>query len=235
MTEPTSPLSLLSARVDALERQNRTYRRVALGAGGLLVLLAVMGQARPGVHREVVEAERFVVRDGTGTVRAFFGLNPNVPGQVGLVVTGRTHLSVGVNADGAAGFQLWDGTSRRMGLGIHPDGRTGLEMLDTAQKPRLRVAVTPDGAPGLRLLDASGTERAILTVPTDGSAGLLVADSTGRFRTALATQADGTTAVDLLDGAGRSRLNASAKADGAPSFALRGESGQVLFQAPSPR
>ena len=62
----------LENRLRRLERQNRRLRLIVYTglvavAGGVL-----MAQARPA---RTIEAERFVVRDGAGNVRAEFGLN----------------------------------------------------------------------------------------------------------------------------------------------------------------
>ena len=68
MNEPK--LDELVVRLDCLERENRRWQRI-----GALVLVGIaavvlMGQAKPRKVAQVIEAEKFVVRDKSGKVRA---------------------------------------------------------------------------------------------------------------------------------------------------------------------
>ena len=68
MNEPK--LDELVVRLDCLERENRRWKRI-----GALVLVGIaavvlMGQAKPRKVAQVIEAEKFVVRDKSGKVRA---------------------------------------------------------------------------------------------------------------------------------------------------------------------
>lgn len=93
--------------------------------------------------RGVVEAQRFVLRDRDGRIRA----------------TLRTH------ADRRAALSFFD-TEGKPGanLSVTPDGRAALVLVDTDRKPRARLHVTRDGAPILELYDWYGKCRARLTV-----------------------------------------------------------------------
>src|ERR1700741_403299 len=63
----------IEARVARLEREARRWRRIAGGAVLGLVAVALMGQAKPGIR--IVEAERLVLRDSNGLVRAELGVD----------------------------------------------------------------------------------------------------------------------------------------------------------------
>ncbi len=67
----------LTRRLDRLERENRRLKVV----GGLALLgmaaLTVMGQTPPTSVANTLEAERFVLRDNAGNVRATLGLRPD--------------------------------------------------------------------------------------------------------------------------------------------------------------
>jgi hypothetical protein len=62
---------LLTKRLDRLERELRWWRRGGLAAFLTLAALVTMGQILPGT--KVLEAEKFVLRDSKGKVRAVLG------------------------------------------------------------------------------------------------------------------------------------------------------------------
>jgi len=68
MNEPT--MDKLVQRLDLMEHQNRHLKRI--GSLVLVVIAAVvlMGQAKSSKVAKVIEAEKFVVRDMSGKVRA---------------------------------------------------------------------------------------------------------------------------------------------------------------------
>ena len=59
------------ARIEALERQNRLLKQIAVGGLLLLVTVAVMGVSSPS---RTIEAQRFVLTDSTGRTRAVLGM-----------------------------------------------------------------------------------------------------------------------------------------------------------------
>jgi hypothetical protein len=240
MGELNPDLSALQRRVSALERQNARLQRAALGAASALILMVVMGQAgprnRPGQagERRSVDAERFIVRDGAGQVRAVLGMND--AGGVGLSLNGLNRIQIGVGLDGAAGLQIIDAENkRRAGLALSADTAVGLEMDGPLHAARLRLRVGADGTPSLRLLDKDTKDGAVLTVLPDW-AGLLVGEAgQGRTRGAFAASGDGSASLDFFDGKDKSRLSLLAKSDGSPSVTLLGDRGEALFKAPAPK
>ena len=64
---PSPDPSTLTARVEKLERQNRLFKRAALGLLLLPVCMLVMGQAQPS---RTIEADEFVLKDSAGHMRA---------------------------------------------------------------------------------------------------------------------------------------------------------------------
>ncbi len=78
-----STLEILTRRLERLEQQNRFIRRAGAVLGVAVVAFFLMGQASPG--GQVVEAQRFVVRDpSTGKGRAALSLLQD--GSVGLSI-----------------------------------------------------------------------------------------------------------------------------------------------------
>jgi hypothetical protein len=93
-------LSVIFARLDVLERQNRRFKR----AGATIVLLAVsatllMGQART---TKVLEANEFVLKDASGKVRARLGI-----GVTGLQLPSHAPSDL-------ASLQLYDSAAKPM-------------------------------------------------------------------------------------------------------------------------
>jgi hypothetical protein len=74
MPQQGAELQILFSRIERLERQNRFIKRSAVSVGVLLGSILLMGQVRPN---RTIEAERFVVRDSNGKVRAAFGMEPS--------------------------------------------------------------------------------------------------------------------------------------------------------------
>lgn len=146
---------------------NRRLKRAAFTfflLGGLVLL---MGQANPGGVARVVEAERFVLRDATGKVRAELGLR-----------------------DGRPGLALFDEKGeRRAQLAMLPDGSSSLTFYDRDGNARAVVRVGPEGDPHLDLREADGKVRAgALDVSPDLAAQTAVApavrERNGRLRAA---------------------------------------------------
>ena len=73
MNEPS--MEIIGQRLSHLERENRRFKY-----GGVLLLIVIaalimMGQAKPSKVAKVIEAERFVLKDDEGKVRATLGFD----------------------------------------------------------------------------------------------------------------------------------------------------------------
>lgn len=127
MSEPT--LDTLAQRLERAERENRALRRV-----GVLVLIGiaalVVGAQAAGSR--VVEAEKLVVRDAGGKIRAKMGAPPD--GRVALTLFDR---------DGGL----------RVELRVLTDGRVGLLLHDKDGKSRAALRALAEGRPVLGLFD----------------------------------------------------------------------------------
>src|SRR5712692_4037060 len=118
-------------RLAKLEGEHRRFKR--LGSLALVALAAVglMGQARGGGPKgaKSIEAEHFLVRDESGTIRGGLGINPQ--GGVGVWFNGQTKVSMGVGLDGRAGMRLTDDAGKLRGaFALQPDGLAGIEIRD---------------------------------------------------------------------------------------------------------
>ena len=133
MNEPV--IEQMLKRLEWLEAENRRIKRI--GAAALLgaVVLVVMGQAGPSNVAKVIEAERFVVRDTSGSVTAVLGVNPDR--NMGLEIrdkNGKAGVALGMGSNGNPALRL-DG----------PDGKTGIAL-----------GVRSDNTPAMELYNKEG-------------------------------------------------------------------------------
>ncbi len=70
-------IDTVSRRLDRLERENRLLKRTGVMALIAVAALTLMGQAAVRQVPKVIEAQRFVVRDASGNIRAIFGAGEN--------------------------------------------------------------------------------------------------------------------------------------------------------------
>ena len=163
MTEPI--LDTLSQRLVRLERDNRRLK--ATGAVAMIILAGVMllGQAGPA---KVVEAEKFVVRDANGTIRAeLFGATDGAAELHLADKDGIHRLSVHVNPDDSAGVAILDkdGKTVRGEMRLKAGDRMHLALADKDENPRIWLEAKPDGSSSMALMDERGKARAAMAGP----------------------------------------------------------------------
>ncbi|MFQ5804439.1 MAG: hypothetical protein ACE5JQ_16235 [Candidatus Methylomirabilales bacterium] len=134
---------IVSHRLDRLERENRWWKRIGVVALAALVAVVLMGQATLRKVPRVVEAEKFVLRDAGGSVRATFSLWENRTAALSFFnyATKKTVSAI---------------------LGTRENGVPFLYFYDKAGKNRLDLSVSPNGSPSLSLLDKEAEIRAAL-------------------------------------------------------------------------
>ena len=134
MNEP--PRNQVTRRLERLESENRRIKRLGAAAFFGAVALLIMGQSKSDHISKVVDAERFVVRDASGAVRAVLGVNPN--GNMGLEVrdkNGKAGVALGMGTNGNPALRL-DGKQGKTGiaLGVRSDNSSAMEFYDTEGK-----------------------------------------------------------------------------------------------------
>jgi hypothetical protein len=82
------------------------------------------------------------------------------------------------------------------------------------------------------VVDAQGALRMRLGVEQSGAANVVVYDPSGRMRLAVGLADDGQPVMGFWDPAGQPRLGAGFDPTGGPSYVIRGDGGQVIWQAP---
>ena len=172
MNEPT--METLARRLDKVEWENRWLKRAGIVAVAGIAAAVLMGQATPRKVAKVIEAEKFVLRDAGGTVRARLEILSF--GKVQLVLFDKDEKPqsiLGVGSDGA---------------GLILGGKEGTTFLSTTLllfsgkdfKVRLGMALFPPQEPGLILAGSNGKHRAKLILGDDSAAALRFLDPDGK-------------------------------------------------------
>ena len=147
-------LEQLEQNVAELKRQNRRYRLVTSLVAVLAVTFMIMGQSSANKPTKIIEAEKFILRDKNGVVRAVLQ-----------------------SEKGMAGFSLADETGKAViELGAKDNGATGLVFADAAGTTRVVLRVKDGNSPDLGLLDAHGTLRVAMGIDPAGNPAFVMYD-----------------------------------------------------------
>jgi len=181
MTADSDEIRALGARLERLERQNRTHRLLASFA--LLIIVWVVFVAQGPPRSGTLSAERFVLLDSNGKPRG--ALLTESDGSPTLVMddeNGKTRVMLRVDTLGSAFLRFMDGDgvirtylSAETPAGLGPrsilrlggqgskgewmvvDGASYLRMDDESHNTRALLQVTrPNGSPNLRLSSDEG-------------------------------------------------------------------------------
>ena len=141
-------------RLERLEQQQRRWRALAVVATLGLLSVGLMGQKPAG---RTLEAERFVLRDAAGRLRAELVMDNEQSAALRFKdADGMPRLTVGTE-NGAAVVVVNEATGKlRAGLVSLPHGAPGLSLYDTSGKPRAELSLNRDGAPALTFNDRDG-------------------------------------------------------------------------------
>lgn len=211
------------ARLEKVEKQNRMAKKLFLTALVLGGTLVVMGQAR---QNRVVEAERFLLKDGLGRTRARLELQGGDRPALSLLNENGFPL-VSLVAGGEGSFvSLCDSPCKDSveitlsqnvkGLAIYEAGAAWPSNKDKLAGLRVGVGVV-NGMPGFDLFGKAG-ETASLRLDKVGP-NIALSDDQG-FSTTI-----GSAALETLQTGESHRTSAA-------SIVLFGKSGKVLWSAP---
>jgi hypothetical protein len=112
----------------------------------------------PEQETKVVEADRFVLRDSHGIVRANLGTDKNDSVALKLYDShGRARIEVIVGNDGTSGLQLWDEQGMpRVILALDPDqpyvAAASLSLNSKDGRGGVIVSVAADGSPAIDMV-----------------------------------------------------------------------------------
>ncbi len=181
MSEPT--IETLARRLDRVERENRWLKQAGVVALAVIAAVVLMGQATESKVAKVVEAEKFVVKDRDGEVRATLGIEKSPHKGVGLELL----------APGAHNF----GASLSTGV----DGHSTLLFSDNGMNVRLSLQTNKDGTSSLYLNQRKGAGGIVLT----SSPAILVSDRKDKTRLFIGLEKDESVFLSLSDREGISR------------------------------
>jgi hypothetical protein len=187
MTSPIDDVQTLRKRLDQMEQGHQRLRRFGLFAFLGIGVTLLMGQAGRGIVPEVIEAQRFVVKDASGKSIAALGADRDgSPLLVLMNSDGRLAATLDVTAHKKPTLTLYDRDGKsRVVLAVDSDGSPALAMNDKTGTPRVGLAVATQGSGGLVLYGDRNAARASLGLGTDWSPYLVFLDDNGNVRTAL--------------------------------------------------
>ncbi len=220
----------LTARFDRLERQNRQLRRLCLGCligASLLTTLGARQVAKNGP--KTVEAERFLLRDKQGRMRAILDMAPDRgPILAFYDEKGKNRIVLDMDQQGNPALNLFDerGNSRTA-LGVElPKRGVGLSVYDENNNPRVILGTTHEDWSSLCLYGrgaAPGEARIKLSVsPVGGEANATFYDEESKARVALGLMGEQGTdpALAINDKNQKQRISLGIQPNGAGRVAL---------------
>ena len=190
--ELTQRLDLVQ-RVERLERQNRRFKRAAAAAALAVVAVVAMGQAAPRIS--TVEAQRFVLKDKSGKIRAVLG--EGADNEIGLLVYDgkqRPRAMIAVDDNDLPVVRVSDDAGKER---VVVDSISGVRI--EGNGPRVVLGVQSGNEPALQLIDKDGWTRATLTLTNTNTAPILkFLDPRGDTRMWLGAMSDGKAQVYMM-------------------------------------
>src|SRR5258708_25099839 len=166
MTDDTPDLQDILIRLGRLEAQNR---KLKWGGVSILVVLSgfvLMGQSAP--TPQVIEAQRFVLKDAKGNVRAWLGLFGKGSELVLGNVNKESKMSLKVSED-ASDLHFYGGVHSGMNLGVDV-GKPAISMADAEANGSAEISFST-AAPAMSLHHGKGFSTTIGASPPKAQAG----------------------------------------------------------------
>jgi len=176
MATPT--IEVVAERLDGLERENRRLRWMIAGLFAVAcALLAPMRLGKPAGR--VIDAEKLVIRNKAGQVRATLGLDASEqPGLKMFDRRGLEQVALEVPGDNSASLTLFDKGNTRVALDASADGSAGLRLFDRGQQSTSALFMWPDSTAGLTF--NMGRQALMMGIQPNGQSAVFTTDSQGR-------------------------------------------------------
>jgi hypothetical protein len=230
MTTPAMPeLTLLAQRVAQLEKQNRLFKC----AGMLLLLLLgsvtlVAAQERGKV--QTIEAERFVLKDANGRMRADLGMDKNGGVRFVLYDENEKQRLNAASFNEGPGLALFD-ENGAVRFSVSQSNRgPSLVFNDENQKPRTVMRLFKEG-PGIAFLDEKENDRMVLSLTKANGAALDMLEAKNQLLVSLRAR-DTLKGLVMFDDSGRPRAAIVDSAAKGPRIELLDENDQPIFRKP---
>ena len=173
MGSPT--IELVIERIESLERERR---QLLWGGGAVLsiALVLVTSQARLLTGRGTLEAEKLVLKDAKGNVRASLGMGlDGTPALSLLDERGELRVRLHGSHDQNAALSFMNNKRVSMALTSTTDGSSMLQMFDKNQRSASGFYLWPDGTTGLGL--QMGEKSLDLSIKPNTTPGLSIVGS----------------------------------------------------------
>jgi hypothetical protein len=154
-------------RIDRLERDNRRLVGLVVVTiiGALVLVVEGSGVVRP---RKTVEAQSFMLRDKSGTVRAELSLKPDMTPQFVLNdANGRPQVAMDTDEHGQSTLTMYSGGKMRSHLLSAEDGTSYLKFVSRDGEELSSLYLYPDNSTGLTFNNGARTVR--MALQADGS------------------------------------------------------------------
>jgi len=151
MTSDTPELQAIKKRLSDLEAQNRRLKWSGLSLVAILSAFLLMGQAAPGP--QVIEAQRFVLKDAKGNVRAWLGLFGKGSELTLGNISNHPKMTLKVSED-ASDLHFFGGQNSGMNLGVD-FGNPAISMAGAGGNGGADIAFSSSG-PAMTVQDAKG-------------------------------------------------------------------------------
>jgi hypothetical protein len=161
MNKPTPEVDEVMKRLGHLEKQNRTFKKVAMLGIVIAGTALIMGQAASKTR--IIEAQGFVLRDRNGFTRAELTTKPT--GDVGLYLYNPNRFKAIKETVKAAGGEIKDPPDVSLELSSDGSPRLALGVITEANT---ELYVSPNGGAGLRIFSGWGHSTS-LNISSDGS------------------------------------------------------------------
>ena len=203
----------IEERVAELEVRQRRWKVAGLIMVVSTAAFAVVGQRPAGQHPRIIEAERFVLRDVDGSLRA----------------------ALAMGETGAPGLVFFNRNTRipQLIVGTLGDGEPTLQMNDSHGEKRALITAGDALGPKLELFGTTGVKRISLSATRD-SAALIVADHAGKASVSLMSDKGGLSGVLLLKD-GVAGVGTFTVAERGGRLVLFDAQGRITFTAPESR
>jgi hypothetical protein len=167
----------INARFAAIERENRRLKWLlgCVALGTMVVATERTSLIRQGAP---IEADRFAIRDKSGTVRVSLGLAyDGAPELLMFDAKGRESVGLRSTNDDAAQLSFLEKGKQRIGLWTSGEGTAALELKGPNGGSKASMFLWPDRTAGLSLAD--DLNGVMIGVQPDQLSGLCVTDAEG--------------------------------------------------------
>jgi hypothetical protein len=230
-----SLIDVLAERVGRLERENRRWKWIGgVALIGVLTLIAG-GANQPGI----VEAERIVLRDKVGKIRAVLEVKEDGTPRLALFDREANEgVELAVDSQVGSSLGLWckQGASSIWALANNAGAAHVNLTVEDGQDLRLLSSGKDINLAELSLGPSAGPSQISLACAKGRSAGIEFDAVNGKEapRIEMGTLPDGSVGLTVTDKDERPRLVLGAKTDGSPYLDLLDRNKDHLFQVPKP-